>query len=735
MFEKGIIDINLSGLQKYGLFFINQIIGINGNQLLTWSQIRSLKQIRSRGRKPKWFKVIEELMIIKDDLDRNIKLDYRIENYNEETIMCKLKRPTDDKRKHEWVMFIDKEQNNRIEIGKIVEKKKITEDKNAYWKLQHWAGVGLKDEEDKDIIRPCEGCKSTKEYDTEDRCIIHKLNNTLFDIGKVKQKTIENYSYGTAEMPLDTIKYVMENNNKIKISREMEKNKPLVYIIDIEDHFIEKWISDDNIKKEFIDRLNRFKGKNIDSFWFYTDGSLLKHKKEDSMRMGYGWIEEQTGIQMGHRIRDWFSSTRAELFAIWSALLCAPYDSKITIFTDSQSAVDLLKKFGKLEKISVRDFFNINNASVIAKIIETIRGKNLHVEYIKIKAHNGIEYNEVADKIAKRAAYEGESWCLTYENTDAANILFTPIWNGYIIDKKLRSFVKDITGISYELEWSLLKYNIVDFHDSYSTHEWNVTWTIFDSMKGNNCTTMETSKNWSWACKLIDYNLPTLDKMHERYPDIYEESECILCGREIENMEHLSTCIFLEQLWRDVELKLWEEGKRISDEMDLGFKKEEIRNIIWGETDFNKTISEIRLEMFVGKVSEIVFKKFYKKIGKYNVCLIFVKKLLIWFREAVKDTIWKKRCYEIARWEEKKGVVKGTKYRKVSLSKIMKGIGVKKNINNKGIKIDNRLSEFNGGGTRWENALKHCKKVLVDKIKKGYWFKGKVEKNKTRKCR
>jgi hypothetical protein len=88
--------------------------------------------------------------------------------------------------------------------------------------------------------------------------------------------------------------------------------------------------------------------------------------------------------------------------------------------------------------------------------------------------------------------------------------------------------------------------------------------------------------------------------MHERYPDIYEESECILCGREIENMEHLSTCIFLEQLWRDVELKLWEEGKRISDEMDLGFKKKEIRNIIWGETDFNKTISEIRLEMFVG---------------------------------------------------------------------------------------------------------------------------------------
>ena len=97
--------------------------------------------------------------------------------------------------------------------------------------------------------------------------------------------------------------------------------------------------------------------------------------------------------------------------------------------------------------------------------------------------------------------------------------------------------------------------------------------------------------------------------------------------------------------------------------------------------------------------------------------------------------VYKNEKYYNIKIGGKKGVVKRIKYRKVSLSKIMKGIGVKKNINNKEIKMDNRLSEFNGGGTRWENALKHCKKVLVDKIKKRYWFKGKVEKNKTRKCR
>ena len=43
--------------------------------------------------------------------------------------------------------------------------------------------------------------------------------------------------------------------------------------------------------------------------------------------------------------------------------------------------------------------------------------------------------------------------------------------------------------------------------------------------------------------------------------------------------------------------------------------------------------------------------------------------------------------------EEKKDMVKEIKYRKISLSKIIKGIGVKKNIDNKKIKMNNRLSE------------------------------------------
>ena len=44
-----------------------------------------------------------------------------------------------------------------------------------------------------------------------------------------------------------------------------------------------------------------------------------------------------------------------------------------------------------------------------------------------------------------------------------------------------------------------------------------------------------------------------------------------------------------------------------------------------------------------------------------------------------------------------KKVVKGIKYGKVNLLKLLKGMGVKKNINNKEIKMGHRLSEFNEG--------------------------------------
>ena len=57
--------------------------------------------------------------------------------------------------------------------------------------------------------------------------------------------------------------------------------------------------------------------------------------------MGIGWIvasEENSSldsISFSSRIADWLSSTRAELGAIWTAVLAVPSSTRVNIFTDS----------------------------------------------------------------------------------------------------------------------------------------------------------------------------------------------------------------------------------------------------------------------------------------------------------------------------------------------------------------------------------------------------------------
>ena len=92
--------------------------------------------------------------------------------------------------------------------------------------------------------------------------------------------------------------------------------------------------------------------RNIESneqeFFFYTDGSLQLQKENQigsSTKMGLGWLqlsEDKSYIvdEGFARIRDWPSSTRPELAAIWLVVLLAPSGTKLTIYSDSLVAIN-----------------------------------------------------------------------------------------------------------------------------------------------------------------------------------------------------------------------------------------------------------------------------------------------------------------------------------------------------------------------------------------------------------
>ncbi|GBB96992.1 hypothetical protein RclHR1_28910001 [Rhizophagus clarus] len=81
---------------------------------------------------------------------------------------------------------------------------------------------------------------------------------------------------------------------------------------------------------------------------YYTDGSLINLGTPD-VSMGWSWVQiipdagylNSVAAYAHGTIRCWPSSTRAEAAAIFAALSVTPTDSVVSIYTDSQAAIDV----------------------------------------------------------------------------------------------------------------------------------------------------------------------------------------------------------------------------------------------------------------------------------------------------------------------------------------------------------------------------------------------------------
>src|SRR5688572_12225705 len=102
-------------------------------------------------------------------------------------------------------------------------------------------------------------------------------------------------------------------------------------------------------------------------------------------------------------IRNWPSSTRAEAAAIYAALTVAPPSSRVSIYTDSQSAVDCLRLCNSSTYSNSRLYYKTTNFELWAIIERTIFSKKLDVTAIKVKGHSGNFNNDYADSLANSA--------------------------------------------------------------------------------------------------------------------------------------------------------------------------------------------------------------------------------------------------------------------------------------------------------------------------------------------
>ena len=60
------------------IFTLEQLITNEGNTLLTWQQVKYIRGLKSRGRKPNWYKSIEE-KVLENSSSRKVKEKYQVE--------------------------------------------------------------------------------------------------------------------------------------------------------------------------------------------------------------------------------------------------------------------------------------------------------------------------------------------------------------------------------------------------------------------------------------------------------------------------------------------------------------------------------------------------------------------------------------------------------------------------------------------------------------------------------
>ena len=82
-----------------------------------------------------------------------------------------------------------------------------------------------------------------------------------------------------------------------------------------------------------------------------------------------------------------------------------PPDAKIDLFTDSQAAIDGIKK-SLTTSITPRFWLKANNDSIISNIKHRISTLHLTVKLHKIKGHSGNEYNDKADAYRRICPFE-----------------------------------------------------------------------------------------------------------------------------------------------------------------------------------------------------------------------------------------------------------------------------------------------------------------------------------------
>jgi ribonuclease HI len=624
---------------------------------------------------------------------------FKIKNLNQVALKAKKHKISKDKRKKEWIIT---KENSTLIIGKVISQTK------KRFSLAHWEIRKTNNALCTRLVK-CKGCKLSSSNHSE--CIISRDLKKWHQVLREVEKKEENIA--EVKVPLSAyLEQVIYYN-----SEELDRlNEVRVKIPDLEEAIIQRVIEDKLAQEELVEIARKLEGRK--KLNIYTDGSLVgsESSRVVDKRMRIGWVlaDESSNrledISFCSRIEDWPSSTRAELGAIWTAVLAAPRSSLVNIFTDSKAAIEGLQANRHI--VSIRNIFKIKNRSLIRQIQECCKAKNITLQLNKVKGHSENLWNDKADKIAKEGLSANKIIRVKDVSTDRIRVL--PKWEDKLIDCSIRSFVNITTAITYEVEWSKLS-NSKDIASERSENSleealnWKSTWNVLRKYQGKKCVSLKKSKTLIFRIKCLNKLLPTRDICYQRNPKLYETKTCVACYVAEETFSYLAECEMYQRIWKHTEeIIIQELTLQVLEEWNMYGVSDNLKKIFLGIGLENKTQRrKLHLRGFTNKQRVKELKELLGSNTKAN-------KVTSWFIDLFwtnfYEKVWKFRCEVMAEWEKKNEISLRKKKRRKKTQ--VKNYGMNKE-NSEAIKRRNKEINLE----RKESILRDSRNKIANWVK------------------
>ncbi|GES77639.1 ribonuclease H-like domain-containing protein [Rhizophagus clarus] len=296
--------------------------------------------------------------------------------------------------------------------------------------------------------------------------------------------------------------------------------------------------------------------------------------------MGTGWVilnnKDEVIVKCSSSIKDWPSSTRAELGAILSVMLVLQTGQIANIFTDSQATIDSINHTRT----------NLTNG----------KSKYLKIKLVKVKGHLGVKGNEEADKVAKNGTEK--LTCITINDSQQKDLKYDLYWDGKRVDRNIRKFIDNLYESALNAVWSLNRTHKIIFQDTTQIIEEKVTWAVFKKIQN-----LIAQHHW-------------------------------LCLKENEDDDHIIYCQQLKNKWLMVANNtMCKSDQMIKDlllqELPIPFahlllrnffpkeKYKELKDIVKSEKA-TLTIATIFLEIFINEFYNIIWQPRCKIIAEWE---------------------------------------------------------------------------------------------------------------------